>query len=133
MCTYTHRQDSPRPFAAFQIREERRSPSTVFSSRPLFCFLNRTDRVLFSKQRGKALVLFSKLVRVSEPTLFCFLNRKESPTEPEALTRARVCVYVHKPTRRRHQKTAKKGAVALFKPYKAAVSHFMGAIDRFIV
>ena len=65
--------------------------------------------------------------------MFCFLNRKESPTEPEALTRARVCVYVHKPTRRRHQKTAKKGAVPLFKPYKAVVSHFMGAIDRFIV
>lgn len=51
--------------------------------------------------------------------------------KPEALTRARVCVYVHKPTRRRHLKTAKKGAVALFKPYKAVVSHFMGAIDRF--
>ena len=63
--------------------------------------------------------------------MFCFLNRKESPTEPEALTRARVYVYVHNPTRRRHQKTTKKGAVALFKPYKAVVSHFMGAIDRF--
>lgn len=61
--------------------------------------------------------------RVSEPTLFSFLNF--------ALTRARACVYVHKPTRRRHQKIAKKDAVALFKPYKAATSHFMGAIDRF--
>lgn len=65
--------------------------------------------------------------------LFCFLNRKESPTEPEALTRARACVYVHKPTRRRHQKTATKGAFALFKPYKAPTSHFTGAIDRFYV
>lgn len=63
--------------------------------------------------------------RVSEPTLFSFLNF--------ALTRARACVYVHKPTRRRHQKIAKKDAVALFKPYKAATSHFMGAIDRFYV
>lgn len=71
--------------------------------------------------------------RVSEPTLFCFLNRKESPTEPEALTRARACVYVHKPARRRHQKTAEKGAVALSKPYKAATRHFTGAIDRFYV
>lgn len=60
-----------------------------------------------------------------EPTLFSFLNI--------ALTRARVCVYVHKPTRRRHQKTAEKDAVALFKPYKAATRHFMGAIDRFYV
>lgn len=33
--------------------------------------------------------------------------------------------------RRRHQKTAEKSAVALFKPYKAVVSHFTGAIDRF--
>ena len=64
-----------------------------------------------------------------EPTLFCFLNRSRA----EALTRARACVYVHKPTRRRHQKTAKKGAFALFKPYKAVVSHFMGAIDRFYI
>ena len=55
------------------------------------------------------------------------------PDRAEALTRARACVYVHKPTRRRHQKTAKKGAVILFKPYKAATSHFMGAIDRFYV
>lgn len=69
--------------------------------------------------------MFSKLVRVSEPTLFSFLNT--------ALTRARACVYVHKPTRRRHPKTAKKGAFALFKPYKAPTSHFMGAIDRFYV
>lgn len=60
-----------------------------------------------------------------EPTLFSFLNF--------ALTRARVYVYVHKPTRRRHPKTAKKGAVTLFKPYKAVVSHFTGAIDSFYV
>ena len=65
----------------------------------------------------------------TEPTLFCFLNRSQA----EALTRARVCVYVHKPTRRRYLKTAKKGAVALFKPYKAPTSHFTGAIDRFYV
>ena len=123
MCVRIHRQDSPRPFAAFQIREEkpdRENPLTVF------CFLNITDRVLFSKQRGEALVLFSKPVRVSEPTLFCFLNRSRARS-PYA------CACVHKPTRRRHQKTAEKGAFALFKPYKAAVSHFMGAIDRFIV
>ena len=69
-CTYTHRQDSPRPFAAFQIRE--RKPLTGF-------FI-------------PTLVLFSKLVRVSEPTLFCFLNRSRA----EALTRARV--YVHSRT-----------------------------------
>ena len=73
--------------------------------------------------------------RVSEPTLFCFLNlpanRKARPS-PKPL-RARVCVYVHKPTRRRHPKTAKKGAFALFKPCKAVVRHFMGAIDRFYV
>lgn len=51
--------------------------------------------------------------------------------KPEALTRARVYVYVHKPTRRRHPKTTNKCAFALFKPYKAPTSHFMGAIDRF--
>ena len=44
--------------------------------------------------------------------------------------RARVYMYT---ARRRHPKTAKKGAVALFKPYKAATRHFMGAIDRFYV
>ena len=124
-----HRQDSPRPFAAFQIRERttddrEKNPLTVFSSRPLFSFLNITDRVLFSKP-----------VRVSEPTLFCFLNlpanRKARPSR--SLTRARACVYVHKPTRRRHPKTAKKDAVALFKPYKAATRHFTGAVDRFYV
>ena len=67
--------------------------------------------------------------------MFCFLNlpAKGKPDRAEALTRARACVYVHKPARRRHQKTAKKGAVALFKPYKAATSHFTGAIDRFYV
>lgn len=117
--------DSPRPFAAFQItgeendRRPRKNPLTVYS----------LAVVLFSKQRWKALVLFSKLAskweRPTEPTLFSFLNF--------ALTRARACVYVHKPTRRRHPKTAKKGAFALFKPYKAVVSHFMGAIDRFYV
>ena len=53
--------------------------------------------------------------------------------KPEALTRARVYVYVHKPTRRRHPKTAKKGAVTISKPYKAPTSHFTGAIDRFYV
>lgn len=42
----------------------------------------------------------------------------------------RACTYT---ARRRHQKIAKKDAVALFKPYKAATSHFMGAIDRFYV
>lgn len=44
-CVRIHRQDSPRPFAAFQIREKRtnRRPRKAvdrFSSRPLFCFLN---------------------------------------------------------------------------------------------
>lgn len=62
-----------------------------------------------------------------------FRIRKDRKRKNGALTRARVYVYVHKPTRRRHQKTAEKGAVTLFKPYKAATSHFMGAIDRFIV
>lgn len=42
----------------------------------------------------------------------------------------RACTYT---ARRRHQKTAEKCAFALFKPYKAATSHFMGAIDRFYV
>lgn len=35
--------------------------------------------------------------------------------------------------RRRHQEIAKKGAFALFKPYKAVVSHFTGAIDRIYI
>ena len=127
-CVRIHRQDSPRPFAAFQIttddREKSRWPflsqkTNRPTEKPLFSFLNITDRVLFSK-----------LVRVSEPTLFCFLNlpanRKARPS-PKPL-RVRVCTYT---ARRRHQKTAEKGAVALFKPYKAATSHFTGAIDRF--
>ena len=55
--------------------------------------------------------------------------------EPSRSPYACACVYMYtaEPTRRRHQKTAKKGAVTLFKPYKAVVSHFMGAIDRFYV
>lgn len=56
-----------------------------------------------------------------------FRIRKDRKRKNGANARARV----HNPTRRRHQKTAKKGAVALFKPYKAVVSHFTGAIDRF--
>ena len=72
----------------------------------------------FLNNEGKALVLFSKLVRVSEPKPL----------------RVRVRVYMYTYTaRRRHQKTAKKGAVALFKPYKAATRHFTGAIDRFYI
>lgn len=43
-----------------------------------------------------------------------------------------ACVYMYT-ARRRHPKTAKKGAVTLFKPYKAVVRHFMGAVDRFYV
>ena len=88
--------------------------------------------VLFSKQRWKALVLFSS-IRADFVLFSKLVSKWESPTEPEALTRARVYVYVHKPTRRRHPKTAKKDAVALFKPYKAPTSHFTGAIDRFYV
>ena len=88
-CVRIHRQDSPRPFAAFQIMtNDREKPLTVFSSRTMFCFLNRTDRVLFSK-----------LVRVSEPTLFCFLNlpanRKARPS-PKPL-RVRACTQTHPP------------------------------------
>ena len=53
--------------------------------------------------------------------------------KPEALTRARACVYVHKPTRRRHLKTTNKCAFALSKPHKAPARHFTGAIDRFYI
>ena len=94
-CVRIHRQDSPRPFAAFQIttddREKSRWPflsqkTTRPTEKPLFSFLNITDRVLFSK-----------LVRVSEPTLFCFLNlpanRKARPS-PKPL-RVRACVYMY--------------------------------------
>lgn len=76
---------------------------------------------------------FLNLARVSEPTLFCFLNLASKQESPKPL-RVRVRVYVHtEPTRRRHQKTANKGAVALFRPYKAVVSHFTGAIDRIYI
>ena len=118
---YVH---SPRPFAAFQITGEepdRRPRKAVDRLQPR---RSPTDR--------EALVLFSKLVRVSEPTLFCFLNLSangKARPSPKPL-RVRACTYT---ARRRHQKTAKKGAVALFKPYKAATSHFMGAIDRFYI
>ena len=44
----------------------------------------------------------------------------------------RVRAYTYT-ARRRYLKTAEKGALALFKPYKAATSHFTGAIDRFYV
>ena len=68
-CTCIHRRTARRPFAAFETGKEepdrrpRKNPLTVYSPTE-FSFLNRTDRVLFSK-----------LARVSEPTLFCFLNR----------------------------------------------------------
>lgn len=73
--------------------------------------------------------MFSFLNNDGKP-VFCFLNLSEYPNRAEALTRARVCTYT---ARRQHQKTAEKDAVALFKPYKAVVSHFMGAIDRIYV
>lgn len=47
----------------------------------MFCFLNITDRVLFSK-------LVSKGTSRAEPSLFSFLNRKESPSRD--LTCARI-------------------------------------------
>lgn len=115
MCTYTQRR-SPRPFAAFQIAGKEPEPRAVD------CFFIPT-LVLFSKQRWKALVLFSS-IRAD----FVLFSKQKG--KPEALTRARACTYT---ARRRHQKTANKCAVALFKPYKAVVSHFIGAIDRIYV
>lgn len=113
MCTYTQRR-SPRPFAAFKITTEKN---------PVDCFFIPT-LVLFSKQRWKARVLFSSI----RADVVLFSKQKARPS-PKPL-RVRACTYT---ARRRHQKTANKCAFALFKPYKAPTSHFMGAIDRFYV
>ena len=62
--------------------------------------------------------------------MFCVLNlARVSEPSPKPL-RVRACTYT---ARRRHQKTAEKGALALFTPYKAVVSHFTGEIDRIYI
>lgn len=112
-CTYTA------TVCRFSDKRGESQPTT--EKKPVDGFFIPT-RVLFSKHNRPCL---------GKP-VFCFLNLPANgKARAEALTRA--CVYVHKPTRRRHPKTAKKGAFALFKPYKAPTSHFMGAIDRFYV
>ena len=86
VCVCTHRQDSPRPFAAFKITtNDREKPLTVFSSRPLFCFLNNDGKPVFC-------------FRVSEPTLFCFLNRKpDRARSPYACACVCICTQPHPP------------------------------------
>ena len=95
-CVYVYTKTEP---AAFQIREknptnDREKPLTVFEPKdkptdrePLFCFLNITDRVLFSKQRWKARVLFSKLA-----------SKWESPSRsPYACACVCICTQTHPP------------------------------------
>lgn len=76
-----------------------KNPLTVFSSRPVFCFLNITDRVLFSKQRWKARVLFSKLASKWESpsrspyACVCICTQTHPPPTPENSQERRVCPF----------------------------------------
>ena len=52
--------------------------------------------------------------------------------KPEALTRARACVYVHKPARRRHRATVFYAAFAHCKAQKGAKTDFYIKVKYFI-
>ena len=86
-CVRIHRQDSPRPFAAFQIMtNDRENPLTVFEhGREPFSFLNLTDRVLFSSIRAD-FVLFSKQK-----------GKPDRARSPYACARVRICTQSHPP------------------------------------
>ena len=89
-CVRIHRQDSPRPFAAFQITGEkepdRENPLTVFEhGREPFSFLNITDRVLFSSIRAD-FVLFSKQK-----------GKPDRARSPYACARVCICTQTHPP------------------------------------
>ena len=101
------------------FRQERREPNQ--RPRAVDRFFIPT-RVLFSKHNrlclGKPLFCF----RVSEPTVFCFLNRSRA----EALTRARACVYVHRTHPPPTPKNSRERRVCPFQALQGTYKPFYG-------
>lgn len=113
-CVYVYKDRTARDRLPL-FRQKRRSPTdreeplTGFSSRPEFSFLNNDGKPEFC-------------FRVSEPTLFCFLNlpaNGKARAEPEALTRARVYVHSPPPTSENSQERRACPFQALQGTYKA--------------